>query len=100
MAERGGMDQRQKRRSGVRVLDPRTSQSSVPARAGRVVAAVCAVCVAALALGTSPASAETTHVLERTVTLPAGYSGPQPSALDKDGNIIVWLDGEQEIAKF
>jgi hypothetical protein len=75
------------------MLDPRN-------RLRRAAATVGAVSLAALALGTSSALAETTHVLERTITLPSGYSAPQPSAVDKDGNIIVWLDGEQEIAKF
>ena len=82
------------------VLDPETGRRRVAAIAGRVASVACAVCLATLALGASAAPAETTHLLERTITLPPGYTAPQPSGVDKEGNILVWLDGQSEIAKF
>jgi hypothetical protein len=47
----------------------------------------------------TPASAATTHKLLGQVTLASG-TNPQPSGVDPEGNIIVFLDDQEVIAKY
>jgi hypothetical protein len=50
----------------------------------------------ALAFGSAPALATTTHPFVRNITL-AG--NPQPEAVDDEGNLLVWLPTQRVIAK-
>jgi hypothetical protein len=49
--------------------------------------------------GAGSAQATTTHAYIHTITLP-GFADPQPEAVDNEGNLIVWLPQQREIAKF
>ncbi len=52
-----------------------------------------------LAVSVAPACATTTHPFLGTITLP-GSGNPQPEAVDGEGNLLVWLPQQREIAKF
>jgi hypothetical protein len=66
--------------------------------AARVLAAVTALAALLMVLP-SPAGAQTTHPFLGKIELANG-SRPQPSGVDSEGNIIVWLEQEEEVAKF
>lgn len=55
--------------------------------------------VIAVAIGASPATADTTHPFLREITLSSG-TGPQPFGVDSEGNLLVWLGGQEQIGKF
>jgi hypothetical protein len=58
--------------------------------------------LAALALaviGAVPANAAFTHKFEGQIELASG-TNPQPFGVDEDGNILVWLDGEEVVARY
>jgi hypothetical protein len=67
-------------------------------RVRRLVVGLLAI-LAVGAVWAASASAEFTHPYEGSVTLAAG-TGPQPSGVDPEGNIIVFLEGQEVIAKF
>ena len=66
--------------------------------AARVLAAVTALAALLMVLP-SPAGAQTTHPFLGKIELANG-SRPQSSGVDSEGNIIVWLEQEEEVAKF
>jgi hypothetical protein len=61
---------------------------------------VVSVVVAVLGAFTAfPALADTTHPFLGNITLASG-DNPQPSAVDDDGNLIVWLNDQKAVGKF
>ena len=53
----------------------------------------------ALAVGPAAASADTTHVFQKYITL-AGAGDVQPEGVDSQGNLIVWDNAHHAVAKF
>jgi hypothetical protein len=60
---------------------------------------VCLLAAIAFGASASLASADTTHPFLGEISLADG-TAPQPIAVDPEGNLIVWLAGQQEIGKF
>ena len=80
---------------GIRFM---TARRSPIFGATRALAAL--VAVAALLMALPPlAAAQTTHPFLGKIELANGQ-GPQPSGVDSEGNLIVWLENQEEVAKF
>jgi len=54
---------------------------------------------ALIGFAASPAAADTTHKYLGQLTLASG-GNPQPEGIDSEGNIIVWLEDQEVVAKF
>jgi hypothetical protein len=67
-------------------------------RIKRVLAAVCATAVC-MGIGSAAATADTTHVFLEYIEIP-GAENVEPVAVDKQGNLLVWLNGANHLAKF
>ncbi len=52
-----------------------------------------------MALGSSAATADTTHVFLKDITVATG-GGVEPEGVDAQGNLIVWLNEQHAVAKY
>jgi hypothetical protein len=69
-----------------------------PMRIKRALTALFAIALA-MALGSSAATADTTHVFTKYITVANG-GNVEPEGVDSQGNLIVWLNDEHAVAKF